>query len=499
MINNKKKTVFLAAAVFLSTSCSAVFASAPEMTSFPAKQIQSEETKDVGANTFAERIRNIIAEYDAANGRVPNYSHMTKPALPSQNPADYNNSSASNSSGVLATPLVPATPPAYTPPPIVQPEPEQVRDYTWEPRYDFDWQGTPLNTTLYAISKVSGKRIVVNGELEGTVFTSMNQVTYEQALSYLSKAFNFNYMVEDDTIIVSTSELMKQNKVFKIHYADRATIQKELQSLGFEENNIFVNMEQNTVSVTGTPYQLSRAQQRLASIDKPVKQVLLLAQLIEISHGKSLNLGMSYNLPSYEHAAGDALTGKFVDKLPFGASLEAARALEKGHVIARPMVLMRNGVESNIVMGERVPVLTSTTTTASTSVSFEYQDVGNNLKVTPVINESTNEIILKLNLEVSNISKWTKQGNVQAPQISTRKADTMVTLQNGQSFVIGGLMTKSELDNLSGIPGLMNLPILGELFKRHSKSSSYSEVFIMITPYIVTDGIDPQRLMKASE
>ena len=150
-------------------------------------------------------------------------------------------------------------------------------------------------------------------------------------------------------------------------------------------------------------------------------------------------------------------------------------------------------------MGERVPVLTSTTTTASTSVSFEYQDVGNNLKVTPVINESTNEIILKLNLEVSNISKWTKQGNVQAPQISTRKADTVVTLQNGQSFVIGGLMTKSELDNLSGIPGLMNLPILGELFKRHSKSSSYSEVFIMITPYIVTDGIDPQRLMKASE
>ena len=89
--------------------------------------------------------------------------------------------------------------------------------------------------------------------------------------------------------------------------------------------------------------------------------------------------------------------------------------------------------------------------------------------------------------------------NVQAPQISTRKANTVVTLQNGQSFVIGGLMTKSELDNLSGIPGLMNLPILGELFKRHSKSYSYSEVFIMITPYIVTDGIDPQRLRKASE
>lgn len=495
MINNKKKTAFLAAAVFLSTSFSAAFAAPTESTN---TTIKNEQTEEVGANTFAERIRNIIDEYNAANGSYDK-SSMTKPAthpavFPSQNPSDY-------SSSIAATPLTPAVEkPAYTPPPTVQPEPELINDYTWEPRYDFDWQGTPLNTTLYAISKVTGKRIVVNGQLEGTVFTSMNQVTYQQALDYLSRAFNFNYMVEDDgTIIVSTSELMMQNKIFKVHYADREKIQSEFKSLGIEEDKIYVNMEQNTVSVTGTPYQLSRAQQRLASIDKPVKQVLLLAQLIEISHGKSLNLGMSYNFPSYSHAPGEALTGKFADKLTFSASMEASRALEKGHVLARPMIMMHNGQESSIVMGERVPVLTSTTTTASTSVSFEYQDVGNNLKVTPVINEYTNEVILKLNLEVSNISRWTRSGNVQAPQISTRKADTTVTLQNGQSFIIGGLMTKNEIDNLSGIPGLMNLPILGELFKHHTKSSSYSEVFIMITPYIVTEGMDPQRLMKASE
>ena len=475
LINNKKKTAFLATAVFLSTTFSAAFAAPTDVKSAPSS-VQQESTKEEGANTFAERIRRILnREEPAGNTVVTNNSNNDVPTVVSE-------------------------PPAYVPPPVVQPEPEPVQNYSWVPRYDFDWQGTPLNTTLYAIAKVSGKRIVVNGQLEGTVFTTMNQVTYDQALNYLAKAFNFNYMVEDDdTIIVSTSELMMQNKVFKVHYADKEKLRKEFESLGIEEKNIYVNPEQNSVSVTGTPYQLSRAQQRLSSIDKPVKQVMLLAQLIEISHGKSLNLGMSYTLPSYSHAAGEALTGKFANKLSFSASMEASRALEKGHVIARPMIMMHNGQESNIVMGDRVPVLTSTTTTASTSMSFEYQDVGNNLKVTPTINEYTNEIILKLNLEVSNISRWTRQGNIQAPQISTRKADTTVTLQNGQSFVIGGLMTKTEIDNLSGIPGLMNLPILGELFKRHSKSSTYSEVFIMITPYIVTDGMNPERLMKVSE
>lgn len=475
MINRKNKTAVLATAIFLATGFSSTFAAPSNVHD---SNVSHEVSQEEGANSFSERVQRILNGEESNNGTIPDS------ALKAKSTED-------------SSPIQNNVAPAYTPPPIAPQEAEPINDYSWEPRYDFDWQGTPLNTTLYAISKVSGKRIVINGELNGTVFTSMNQVTYRQALSYLAKAFNFNYMIEDDdTIIVSTSDLMMQNKVFNVHYANRELIQKEFESLGIEEKNIYVNQEQNTVSVTGTPYQISRAEQRLSSIDKPVKQILLLAQLVEISHGKSLNLGMSYNFPTYEHAAGDSLHGKFLQKLAFSASMDANRVLEKGHVLARPMVMMHNGQESSIVMGERVPVLTSTTTTASTSVSFEYQDIGNNLKVTPFVNDYTNEVILKLNLEVSNISRWSKQGNVQAPQISTRKADTTVTLKNGESFVIGGLMTKNEIDNLRGIPGLMNLPILGQLFKYHTKSTSYSEVFIMITPYIVTEGMDPQRLMK---
>lgn len=358
-----------------------------------------------------------------------------------------------------------------------------------------------MNATLYAIAKVSDKHIVVNGELEGKVYTSMTNVTYAQALDNLAKAFNFNYMLSDDgqTIIVSTSELMKQSKVFDIKYATKEKIKEELVSMGFDEANIYVNPENNTVSATGTPYQLSQAQRRIMSVDKPVKQCLIVAQLIEVSHGSKLNLGMQYTLPSYSKAAGDSLKGKFIDKLPFSVSAEANRALDGGHVIARPMMMTHNGQESSILMGDKVPVVTTTISEGATSLSIDYQNIGNNLKVTPVINEETGEIVLKLNLEVSNISRWVRQGNVQAPQISTRQADTLVTLKDGESFIIGGLMTKTELDNLSGIPGLMDLPILGELFKFHSREKSYSEIFIKITPYIVSDGINPQEILRAGK
>jgi len=160
------------------------------------------------------------------------------------------------------------------------------------------------------------------------------------------------------------------------------------------------------------------------------------------------------------------------------------------------MVMMLNGQEGNVSFGDEVPVLSTTTTSSSTEVTVTYQKVGTTLKVTPVINQDTSEISMKIDAVVSNISKWVTSGQTKAPQISSRQATTSAHLHSGQSFVIGGLISANELDNLSGIPGLMDLPVLGKLFSYHSVSKTYGEVYIMITPYIVTDTIDPKALLK---
>lgn len=369
-----------------------------------------------------------------------------------------------------------------------------------EGRYNFDWRGTPLPQSLYAVAKLANKGVVVNGkDLDGNVYMSLNQVTCTQALDYLSRAFNFNWMIDGNNVIISDEEKMKQSRIFDVSYANKDKLKEEFKALGIDESNIYVNAETGSISVTSTPYQLQQAEARLKKLDRPVSQCLLLAQLIELQHGKELNLGFSYSLPTYSHTgqtseSTDTLHGNWIEKLTFGASATAAQELSKGKVIARPMIMSLNGQEGTVEFGDKVPVLTKTDTGSSTSVTVSYESIGTNLKMTPIINEKSGDITINIDAEVSNITNWIVSNDTKAPQISTRKAKTSAHLKSGQSFVIGGLMSARDLDNLSGIPGLMNLPILGELFKYHTRTKSYGEVYIMITPYIVADDFDPTKL-----
>lgn len=448
----------------------------------------TEETNSYDAVSFTERIKKILADGEKSRNAILHGGENSEKA-----------DSVSQSTPELPPPipLQPSERDVEQKPAQQQPVPSvQTGDV-----YNFDWQGTALAQTLYAISKISGKRVVINGQLSGTVYTSLYAVTYDKALDYLAKSFNFNWMLDDDgeAIIISTSDLMKQSKVFDVRFADKDKLKAEMVSRGIDEKNIYVNNQYSSISVTGTPYQLSQAAKLIAGTDKPVSQCLMIAQLIEVSHGDDLNLGMQYSLPTYTHTANagtDSMSGKFVDKLTFSASAEANRALSKGKVVARPMIMTKNGQEAMIHFGDDVPVQQSTTTTSSTQVTFEFKPIGTDLKITPIINERDGEVDLAIDANMSNISKWVTSGNSSAPQISSRKATTNVHLKSGQSFVIGGLMSSKDLDNLSGIPGLMNLPILGNLFRYHSVSKENTEVFIMVTPYIVDEATDPKALLR---
>lgn len=465
--------------------------------------------------SFTERIQRILDEYDAGRSHYQRFANSTIGKPDTQSTADSADtatkdpdddiqpvpaqvevkSSEPSATDQAAEPQLPAIPQVSTP---------ELK----EGRYNFDWQGTPIAQSLYAVAKIAHKDVVVNGDISGNVFISLHNVTCNQAMDYLSSSFNFNWMVDGNAIVVSTKDQMLQSQVYKIHHAvDMDKLKEELKSLGIDEDRIYANTESRSVSVSGTPYQLRQAKLRLNEIDKPVSQCLVVAQLIEISHGKNLNLGLSYSLPTYSHnsenssdgSSSSNLKGPWLDKLTFSASSQAKRELSKGKVLSRPLIMMMNGQEGMVNFGDQVPILSETSTSSSTNVTVTYKDVGTKLTITPSIDEENNEIAMKISAEVSNISQWRTSGSTTAPQISTRQTTTSAHLHSGQSFVIGGLMSESEMDNLSGIPGLMNLPILGSLFRLHTKSKSYAEVYIMITPYIVSDEINPKELLRKVE
>lgn len=378
-----------------------------------------------------------------------------------------------------------------------------VSDYYTGEHFDYDWQGTPVASSLYAVGKAAGKNIVINGKLDGTVYMSLHNVTCGQALDWLSRSFGFNWMADGDTIIIGTEEVMLQSKEIPLNYISGEKAVAEAKAVGIEEDRIYANTETGTISVTGTSYAINELTRRIKALDHPISQCLVLAQIIEISHGKNLNLGLTYSLPTYAHTGttnsyttNDAFRGNWLEKLTFSSSAKASKELSKGHVIARPMTLMLNGQQGTVNFSDRVPIMSTTATATSTDITVTYEDVGTILNITPNINERTGDIRMKIDVEVSNIAGWKKFSSSEAPQISKRQVTTSAHLKSGQSFVIGGLMSATELDNLVGIPFLMDLPILGKLFSYHSHSKTYSEVYIMITPYIVTADIDPAAILR---
>ena len=493
-----------------------------------AAQATEPAEHEVSATDFTDRIQAILNSYHAEQPGHSDYSRFLqqpdvvdsatptvakeKPAAIEQKPAVTENTPATGETSVATEPKkekAPAPVPPKAEPaagsaekPALPTIPAAVnKPNLAEGKYNFMWKGTPLTQSLYALGSIANKGIVVNGDLKGTVYANLRQVSCNTALDYLSRAYGFNWMIDGNNIIISTGKEMLQSEVFQVDYANKDKLKEEFVALGIDTAHVYSNSETGTVSVTGTPYQLQQARERLKTLDKPVAQCLFVAQLVEVNHGKNLDLGMTYSLPTYSHTGSETgsynvFQGSWLPKLTFSATSEASRSLSKGKVISRPMVLSKNGEKANVMFGDRVPIFSSTSTSSSTDITVKYQDVGTSLDITPVINESTGDISINLKAEVSTITGWQSNGSSRAPQISTRDVTTSAHLKSGQSLVIGGLMNSTDVDNLSGIPGLMNLPILGSLFRYHTQSKSYTEVFIMITPYIMDEGLDAKKIVK---
>ena len=466
-----------------------------------ARESASPESKEpAGENAldFTARIRNILNSYHGNK-----YSRFLEQGTAGPNEGDISAPASSEAAnGQEIEPVYDASASSEGLPAIPSGS-SAGKPNLGEGRYNFRWLGTPLVQSLYALGTIAHKGIVINGDLKGSVHMSLTQETCNTALDYLSRAFGFNWMVDGNNIIISTDKQMLQSEVFEVDYADKDKLRDEFTSLGISKGNIYANSETGTISVTGTPYQLQQVRRRLKRLDNPVSQVLIAAQLIEISHGKELDLGFTYSLPTYSHSGTDgdttgdtSLKGPWIPKLSFSASMQAQRSLSKGKVVSRPIVLARNGETASVAFGDQVPILSSTSTSSSTNVTVTYKDVGTTLGITPVINERTGDVSMNITAEVSNIVQYVSYNDTSAPQIATRKVNTSAHLKSGESLVIGGLMSVRDLDNLSGIPGLMNLPILGELFKFHSRSKSYAEVYIMITPFIMNSEVNARDVMR---
>lgn len=245
----------------------------------------------------------------------------------------------------------------------------------------------------------------------------------------------------------------------------------------------------NAVIVTGTPAEVARVRALIGQLDIPLRSVVLETEVVELTESAARTLGVDYSPQGFiaQGSFKPATLGTAQAQAAFQANLYGAISRGGGRILAKPQILAQSGFPASILTGDALPILTSVIVggaSAVTSQQVNYVNVGVNLQIQPRISDD-GFVTSHIFAEVSSVTAFT-QG---IPQISQRQAVTTATVRDGTSFMIGGLLQDNEIHNLTKLPILGNLPILGPFFRFESMSRQKTNLYIIVTPRIVPGSV----------
>ncbi len=281
-------------------------------------------------------------------------------------------------------------------------------------------------------------------------------------------------------------------QVFPLVYADPEAVAGILKRLiPYGENKVQVEKGRHAIVVADLPAEaLAGVRQLLAEVDKPLPQVFIDAQILEINSDAISNLGVGLSNALLTTATEQSETfgqvpmeiQPFVrSPIAISATLNMLKAQGKARVLANPRVTTMDGEEASVVTGERIPIFVTETNGNQTFQIKQDIVAGIELKITPRVNEG--EIITtRIRTEVSNITGVTSAGY---PTTSSREATTIIRVKAGETIVIGGLLEDRTIKQTSKLPLLGDIPFLGRLFSSVRQENKQTELFIFITPYLV--------------
>lgn len=264
--------------------------------------------------------------------------------------------------------------------------------------------------------------------------------------------------------------------------------------------NVKLVAEDTTNSLIITTYKrnLEIINKIIKELDVILPQVLIEVKIVEVTLDDNSKFGIEW---MWEHATdvndksyqqnGTTSFG-LTDELyglkyaVLGKSLEALlMALEKNtnvNIKSTPQILTLDNHEAIINISQEVPYLESTQETNTGIVtSYNYKDVGVILTVTPRINKSET-VSMDVNQQINNLVEFTL---FNAPVISKREASASVTVKDGQTMIIGGIIEDNKTETLNRVPILSSLPFIGKLFQRKEINAGKTELMVFITPHII--------------
>jgi len=239
--------------------------------------------------------------------------------------------------------------------------------------------------------------------------------------------------------------------------------------------------------IVGPANQVAAAKAAVALIDVAPRQVMIEAMVTDMSSDDLDETGVTWDLGSLEVLETRTQTGmKFGTftrtGLDFLGVIRAAVTRGSSKILAQPRILALDGETASVLSGQRIMIQTQQIVAGAVTTTIQEIRVGVELEITPRIT-ADGYIICNVKPQVSNIGGYTPQ---QLPIIVTREASSTARVADGQTLIVGGLMKEEEVRNLTRVPYISEIPILGELFKRRQVTRRPSELVIFITPKIVS-------------
>jgi general secretion pathway protein D len=370
-----------------------------------------------------------------------------------------------------------------------------------------EFRDMPLRAVFDVIARASGLNFVFDKDVRTDQKTSLQlkNTTVEAAVQMVLLTNQLEQRVLDgNSILVYPNTPAKAKdyqplsvRTFYLTNADAKAVAGTLKTL-LKSRDIAVDEKLNLLIVRDTPEAVRLAEKVVALHDVADPEVMLEVEILEVKRSRLQELGVrlpqQLSLVPLPAAEGGTLTlGQLrdLDASRIGVtvspiSLQARAQSSDANILANPRIRARNREKAKILIGERVPnISTTATATGFVSESVAYVDVGLKLDVEPVVYPD-NEVVIKVGLEVSNIinQQQTKTGTL-AYHLGTRNASTVLRLKDGENQVLAGLINDEDRRAADGIPLLRDVPLIGRLFGVRSGDSTKTEIMLSITPKVL--------------
>ena len=365
-------------------------------------------------------------------------------------------------------------------------------------------QNADIKTVLRAFSDVAGINIVTTPNVKASVTFSVKNVPWREAFKSLLDAYGLAYTEQKDIITVMTQdEYAKvrdvsglEMKIFRIKYMKASDVAPVVEGLLSSRGKMKVEASTNSLVITDLPDNILKIENFLQGMDKPAKQVQIQVKVVEVDYDAARSLGINWTVAkdrptdrtafrlSNDASIGGAKTnlsiGTIIGKVSIDNVLQALENESKANIVSAPSILVADNNKAKIVSGKKVPVVTKD---ISGNTVVQFFDAAIKLEVTPHITPDGN-IAMELHPQVSDIAGYSPAGQ---PIISNQEAETKLTIKDGQTIVLGGVVKESKRKGNAGFPFLRKIPVLNLLFANNEHSSSKVELMVFVTPRIVDD------------